>query len=88
MTSARVGVERNINIAAASEERVKFPYNCVVFETICSHTACIASLHRFKRRLVLRKFPDVPGNVYIFTVPRYLIVCRAKVMVSEPKTIK
>ena len=59
MTNVRVGVGRNINIAVASEERVKFAYNCVIFETICSHTLCIASLHRFKSRLVLRKFFDV-----------------------------
>ena len=60
-THVRVGRVRNINIAAASEERVKFPYNCVVFETVCSHTLCIASLHRFKSRLVLRKLSNVPG---------------------------
>ena len=59
MILARVDRARNTNIAVASEERVKFAYNCVIFETICLHKLCIASLHRFKSRLVLRKFSDV-----------------------------
>ena len=32
MIRVRVGQARNINIAAANEERINFPYGCVVFE--------------------------------------------------------
>ena len=54
-------------------------YSCVVLQTVCSHTICIASLHSLQSRLALQKIFYTPkilslttGGVVSFADPSVL----------------